>query len=298
MQRHSIAIYGREFNASVLPYVAQLFAYLKERNVLVYIHSDFCGFLKGRVDLPEGALPYGRHGELPVDISFLLSLGGDGTMLSAVAQVHDSGIPIAGLNFGRLGFLASIHKTEIVRALDDIFAGNYTLQPRTLLQVDIAGGERIFGDNNFALNDITVFRHDTSAMITVNAVLNGELLNAYWADGLIVATPTGSTAYSLSCGGPIIMPGSNNFVITPISPHNLNVRPIVISADSVLELEMESRTGKYILSCDSQTETLPTTAKLSIRRAPFRINLIRLASDGYFRTLREKLLWGLDVRNY
>jgi len=298
MQRHSIAIYGREFNASVLPYVEHLFAYLKEKNALVYIHSDFCGFLKDRIDLPEGALPYGRHGDLPVDISFLLSLGGDGTMLSAVAQVHDSGVPIAGLNFGRLGFLASIHKTEIVRALDDIFAGNYTLQPRTLLQVDIAGGERTFGSNNFALNDITVFRHDTSAMITVNAVLDGELLNAYWADGLIVATPTGSTAYSLSCGGPIIMPGSNNFVITPISPHNLNVRPIVISADSALELEIESRTGKYVLSCDSQTETLPTTAKLAVRKAPFRINLIRLASDGYFRTLREKLLWGLDVRNY
>mgnify|MGYP005605939489 FL=1 len=148
------------------------------------------------------------------------------------------------------------------------------------------------------LNDITVFCFDSSSMITVNAKLNGELLNAYWADGIIIATPTGSTAYSLSCGGPIIMPGSGNFVITPISPHNLNVRPIIISAESELELEIESRTEKYILSCDSKYETLSTKTKLFIKKAPFKVNLIRLKKDSYFGTLREKLLWGLDVRNY
>src|SRR5690606_31568190 len=238
-----------------------------------------------------------NHGDLPTDILFLLSLGGDGTMLSAVSQVKASGIPIAGINFGRLGFLASIHKTKIIEALEDIFSGKYQLQPRALLEVS-GSDKNIFGEDNFALNDITVFRHDTSSMITIHAKLNGELLNAYWADGIIIATPTGSTAYSLSCGGPIIMPGSGNFVITPIAPHNLNVRPIVISANSTLELEIESRTDKYILSCDSKTATLPTTTKLTIRKAPFHINLIRLESDKYFNTLREKLLWGLDVRNY
>ena len=297
MQRKSIAIYGRAFNSSVVPYVEQLFSYLKEKDILVYIHSDFYDFLKHQFDCPKHFLLYYNHRDLPTDILFLLSLGGDGTMLSAVSLVRDSGIPIAGINFGRLGFLASIHKSKMIHALDSIFNGDYTLQARDLLEVS-GDNKKIFGNDNFALNVITVFRHDTSSMITINAVLNGELLNAYWADGIIIATPTGSTAYSLSCGGPIIMPGSGNFVITPISPHNLNVRPIIISADSELELEIESRTEKYILSCDSKSETLETTTKLRIRRAPFRIHLIRLASDSFFSTLREKLLWGLDVRNY
>lgn len=297
MQEKTIAIYGREFNASVLPYVEQLFTYLRENNVQVYVHSDFYNFLKKQVECPSNWLLYYSHVDLPANISFLLSLGGDGTMLSAVSLVRDSGIPIAGINFGRLGFLAAIHKTQIVQALDAIFAGNFTLQKRDLLEVT-GNDQKLFGEENFALNDITVFRHDTSSMITINAVLNDELLNAYWADGIIIATPTGSTAYSLSCGGPIMMPGSGNFVITPIAPHNLNVRPIIISADSVLDLEIESRTEKYILSCDSKSETVETSIKLRIRRAPFGINLIRLSEQSYFSTLREKLLWGLDVRNY
>ena len=297
MQEKTIAIYGREFNISVLPYVEQLFSYLKEKKVQVYVHSDFYNFLKKQINCPDGWLLYYSHVDLPTNILFLLSLGGDGTMLSAVSQVRDSGIPIAGINFGRLGFLAAIHKTQMIEALDAIFEGHYKLQARELLEVT-GSDQKLFGEEHFALNDITVFRHDTSSMITVNAVLNGELLNAYWADGIIIATPTGSTAYSLSCGGPIMMPGSGNFVITPIAPHNLNVRPIIISADSELELEIESRTEKYILSCDSKNDTISTSTKLRIRRAPFRVNLIRLEKDSYFSTLREKLLWGLDVRNY
>lgn len=297
MQQKSIAIYGRAFNSSVVPYVKQLFAYLNEKNITVYIYSDFYDFLNGQLECPNTFHRYYNHQDLPKNILFLLSLGGDGTMLSAVSQVRDSGIPIAGVNFGRLGFLASIHKTKIIQALDDIFAMRYTLQARDLLEVS-SDQQNIFEDTNFALNDITVFRHDSSSMITINVRLNGEILNSYWADGVIIATPTGSTAYSLSCGGPIIMPGSGNFVITPVSPHNLNVRPLIFSADSELELEIESRTEKYILSCDSKNETLTTATKLHIKRAPFSVNLIRLASDSFFGTLREKLLWGLDVRNY
>ena len=297
MQQKSIAIYGRAFNSSVVPYVKQLFAYLNEKNIIVYIYSDFYDFLNGQLECPNTLHRYYNHQDLPKNILFLLSLGGDGTMLSAVSQVRDSGIPIAGVNFGRLGFLASIHKTKIIQALDDIFAERYTLQARDLLEVS-SDQQNIFKDANFALNDITVFRHDSSSMITINVKLNGEILNSYWADGVIIATPTGSTAYSLSCGGPIIMPGSGNFVITPVSPHNLNVRPLIFSADSELELEIESRTEKYILSCDSKNETLTTATKLHIKRAPFSVNLIRLASDSFFGTLREKLLWGLDVRNY
>lgn len=297
MHKNSIAIYGRAFNASVVPYVEQLFAYLKNKDIRIYIHADFYNSLKQQYDCSSDFLMYHNHEDLPQDIMFLLSLGGDGTMLSAVSQVRDLGIPIAGINFGRLGFLASINKVDMIQALDDIFAGNYTLQSRDLIEV-IGNDKAIFGNENYALNDITVFRHDTSSMITINATLDGELLNSYWADGIIIATPTGSTAYSLSCGGPIIMPGSGNFVITPISPHNLNVRPLIISANSVLELEIESRTDKYVLSCDSKTEMLDRTTKLRLQRAPFQINLIRLPSDSYFSTLREKLLWGLDVRNY
>lgn len=297
MQQKSIAIYGRAFNSSVVPYVKQLFAYLSEKNITVYIYSDFYDFLNGQLECPNTLHRYYNHQDLPKNILFLLSLGGDGTMLSAVSQVRDSGIPIAGVNFGRLGFLASIHKTKIIQALDDIFAERYSLQARDLLEVS-SDQQNIFKDANFALNDITVFRHDSSSMITINVKLNGEILNSYWADGVIIATPTGSTAYSLSCGGPIIMPGSGNFVITPVSPHNLNVRPLIFSADSELELEIESRTEKYILSCDSKNETLTTATKLHIKRAPFSVNLIRLASDSFFGTLREKLLWGLDVRNY
>lgn len=227
----------------------------------------------------------------------MLSLGGDGTMLAAVSIVRDSDIPIAGINFGRLGFLANIPKTDIQQAMDQILAGNYSTQERALLSVSATDTE-LFGGENFALNDITVFRFDTSSMITIDAQLDGELLNSYWSDGLIIATPTGSTAYSLSCGGPIMMPGSGNFVITPISPHNLNVRPIVVSENMQLTLKIESRTQQFILSCDSRSQTLPISTELLIQKAPFTAKLIRLESDAYFGTLREKLLWGMDVRNY
>jgi len=292
-----IAIYGREFNPSVLPFVQQLFDFLKRKEIGIYIYQDFYSFLQSQFPCQEDLPTFTSHGDLPTDVEFMLSLGGDGTMLSAVSIIQDSGLPIAGINFGRLGFLATINKTELEDSLSQIINKSYTLQKRALLTVE-ADDISLFNGRNFALNDITVFRYDSSAMITVNAHINGELLNAYWADGLIIATPTGSTAYSLSCGGPIIMPGSGNFVITPISPHNLNVRPIVISSEFELELEIESRTGKYILSCDSQNETLSTSTKLKIKKAPFFINLIRLSNDGYFSTLREKLLWGIDVRNY
>jgi len=297
MKEIAIAVYGREFNQSVIGYVVELFTYLRERNVKVYIHQDFHSFLKRLCKLDFTFKKFKSYKDLPSNTAFMLSLGGDGTMLSAATLIKDSGIPLAGINFGRLGFLANISKNHIEDALDQILNNNYQLQKRALLQVESSDGTFIKGED-FALNDITVFRSDSSAMITVNAVLDNELLNSYWADGLIIATPTGSTAYSLSCGGPIIMPGSGNFVITPISPHNLNVRPIVVNENMELRLDIESRTGKYILSCDSKSQTLSTNTSLFITKAPFNINLIRLPNDQYFSILREKLLWGIDVRNY
>lgn len=293
-----VAIYGRDFSPSVIPHVSHLMEYLKGKNAEIWIYDSFYKFLKKQFECPETFPTYTSNQDLPIDTDFMLSLGGDGTMLSAVSLIHNSGIPIAGINFGRLGFLASINKTDFETSIDQIFAKTYKIQKRALLAVESPDRELFGGNSNYALNDITVFRYDSSAMITVNAYLNGELLNSYWADGLIIATPTGSTAYSLSCGGPIIMPGSGNFVITPISPHNLNVRPVVISSEFELELEIESRSEKYILSCDSKNETVESNVKLKITKAPFYINLIRLEGESYFETLREKLLWGLDVRNY
>ncbi|ERJ59705.1 NAD kinase [Sphingobacterium paucimobilis] len=297
MEQTKIAIFGRIFNSTVIPYVDHLFDYLKKREILISVHIEFYDFLL-KNDFPARNIEtFTNHADLPKDISFLLSLGGDGTMLAAVSIIRDSGIPIAGINFGRLGFLANIQKNELESALNQILNNQFHIQKRALLCVE-SSHKNLFNGENFALNDITVFRFDSSSMITIDAKIDDELLNSYWADGLIIATPTGSTAYSLSCGGPIIMPGSGNFVITPISPHNLNVRPIVVSENMTLRLRIESRTEKFILSCDSRSETLPTETELIIRKAPFSINLIRLENDGYFRTLREKLLWGIDVRNY
>lgn len=292
-----IAIYGREFQPSVIPHVKHLFEYLVDKNIEIWVYDPFHEFLISQFECAFNFSTYNTYQEIKDHIDIMLSLGGDGTMLSAVSLIKDSGIPIAGINFGRLGFLASINKNDFEDAIDDILNQRFTIQKRVLLSVE-SEQVNLFQGNHYALNDITVFRYDSSAMITVNARINGELLNSYWADGLIIATPTGSTAYSLSCGGPIIMPESGNFVITPISPHNLNVRPIVISNQFTLELEIESRSNQYILSCDSKNESINTSVKLTIKQAPFTINLIRLPHESFFSTLREKLLWGIDVRNY
>ncbi|MDR0263144.1 MAG: NAD kinase [Sphingobacterium sp.] len=292
-----IAIYGREFQPSVIPHVKHLFEYLVDKNIEIWVYDPFHEFLISQFECAFNFSTYHTYQEIKDHIDIMLSLGGDGTMLSAVSLIKDSGIPIAGINFGRLGFLASINKNDFENAIDDILNQRFSIQKRVLLSVE-SEQANLFQGNNYALNDITVFRYDSSAMITVNARINGELLNSYWADGLIIATPTGSTAYSLSCGGPIIMPESGNFVITPISPHNLNVRPIVISNQFTLELEIESRSNQYILSCDSKNESIDTSVKLTIKQAPFTINLIRLPHESFFSTLREKLLWGIDVRNY
>ena len=292
-----IAIYGRDFQPTVSNYVRQLFELLAERNVELWVYSKFKRFLTNEYNIAHDAKGFTKLHDLPTDIKFMLSLGGDGTMLAAVSILRDSKIPITGINLGRLGFLASINKDNIEVALASLLSDDYTIEKRTLLAVK-AESSLLFNGNSFALNDITLIKRDTSAMITLNVFLNGELLNEYWADGLIIATPTGSTAYSLSCGGPIISPGSGNFVITPISPHNLNVRPLVISDEDVLNIEIESRGDRFLLSCDSRTVDVATNEKITISKADFSIHLIRLKDESFFSTLREKLLWGLDTRNY
>ena len=292
-----IAIYGRQFNNTVLPHVQQIFNILAEQNIETLVHDKYNHFISGKIFFPKKFQIYRNYKDLmSSDVDVMISLGGDGTLLDTVTLIRDSNIPVIGINFGRLGFLASINKDDISSAINSLIKKEYTLDKR--VQLCIESELNLFGNENFALNDVTIHKRDASAMMIVHAYLNGDFLNSYWADGLIVATPTGSTAYSLSCGGPIMFPGSGNMVVTPISPHNLNVRPIVLSDTNVLSFEIEGRSSKYLLTCDSRTEVIDTSIKVRVKKADFGINLIRLNNENYLSTLRNKLLWGIDTRNY
>jgi NAD+ kinase len=225
----------------------------------------------------------------------LFSIGGDGTLLDTISYVRDSGIPVLGVNLGRLGFLSSISREDILPAVDNVMAGNYTLEQRTLLSLTSPHG--LFGELNYALNELSITKTDTHALAVVSVHVNDKFLNTYWADGLIVATPTGSTAYSLSCYGPIITPGSENFVITPIASHNLTVRPIVIPDNQEIRLKVSGRNQLYQVGLDSRYETINNSVELIIRRADFKVNLVQLPNKDFYTTIREKLLWGKDQRN-
>jgi len=292
-----IAIYGRDFNDSVLPFVQEVFDAVASHDVEILVYLNFYNFIAKKVVLPANIKTFSGHNELiSLKGEVLLSLGGDGTLLDTLSLVRDSQIPVIGINFGRLGFLASINKNEIKNAINALVKGEYSLDKRSILNLESQND--LFTDENFALNDITIHRRDNSAMMIIHAYMNGEFVNSYWADGLIIATPTGSTAYSLSCGGPIILPNAQNFVITPIAPHNLNVRPIIVPDDVELTFEIEARSTKFLLSCDSRTETVNRSVKITINKAKFNVNLIRLNNESYLTTLRNKLLWGIDTRNY
>lgn len=292
-----IAIYGRDFNDTVLPFVQEVFDTLAvHQHIQILVFQKFDHFIKNKVTLPSHIQTFTNHHELINKADVLLSLGGDGTLLDTLSLVRDSQIPIIGINFGRLGFLASINKNEIKTAINALVDGDYSLDKRSILNLE--SKNNLFTDENFALNDITIHRRDNSAMMIIHAYMNGEFVNSYWADGLIIATPTGSTAYSLSCGGPIILPNAQNFVITPIAPHNLNVRPIIVPDSVALTFEIEARSTKFLLSCDSRTETVDRSVKITINKANFNVNLIRLNNESYLTTLRNKLLWGIDTRNY
>ncbi len=291
-----IAIYGRQFNNSVVPFLQHIFDCLAQKGIETVIYDKFNQFIADKITLTKPAEVFSSGQELKGQVDLMFSLGGDGTMLDTVTLIRDSEIPVLGINFGRLGFLASINKDDIESAIDSLINKQYTLDKRSLLSIESAINP--FGADNFALNDITFHKRDTSAMIIIHAYLNNDFLNSYWADGLIVATPTGSTAYSLSCGGPIVFPNSGNILVTPIAPHNLNVRPIVLSDSNELSFEIEGRSSKYRLSCDSRTEVVDTSVKTVIKKASFEMNLIRLHNENYLTTLRNKLLWGIDTRNY
>ena len=230
------------------------------------------------------------------EFNFVITLGGDGTILAATTFVKDSNVPILGINLGRLGFLASIEKTRIKDAINLLVDGRFTVENRSLLCLE--SNTPLFGGDNFALNDFTILKRDTSSMISIHTYINGAYLNTYWADGVILATATGSTGYSLSCGGPIIFPNSGNFVITPVAPHNLNIRPIVISDESVVSFEIEGRADSFLCTLDSRHELITADYHLAIRKADFHIKLIQLQGRGFMKTIRNKLAWGQDKRNH
>jgi NAD+ kinase len=291
-----IAVYGKSFSDSVAVNIQQLITKLELAKCEVIIYQPFLEFLRRKIRVNRDIASFESYEDiLKSKTELFLSIGGDGTFLNTIVFVRDSGIPVLGVNTGRLGFLASISKDDIFQAIDDVVAKKYITEKRSLIRLETRNN--LFGDTNFALNEFTVLKKDTSSMITINMFLNDQYLNSYWADGLIIATPTGSTAYSLSCGGPIITPEAENFVITPIASHNLTVRPIVIPDSYEIKLKVDGRGENYLVSLDSRSQTIDYSTELVVRKESFYINLVRLESEKFFSTIRNKLMWGLDKRN-
>jgi len=291
-----IALYGLSINPDFFEVLTKLFDLFKEKQIECIVYRPFLEYLKKECGILPQVLGVFEDGDdLPVDVSFLLSLGGDGTLLKSFIATRHRSIPLVGINSGRLGFLSDISREEIEKALNNILDGNIIIDERTVLELEIVNNGQ--SEFQYALNEITVTKLDTSSMININAYINDEFLNTYWADGLIIATPTGSTAYSLSVGGPILTPDSENFVISPIAPHNLTVRPLVVPDHHSITLQVEGRGLQFLTSVDSQSEAIFFPVLLKIRKAPFKVKTIRLKDHTFFATLRNKLMWGADKRN-
>lgn len=291
-----IAIHSKLFRTEHKPYVQKLFDCLSKHKAEIYLNKTYHDLIKGEVAVDHFyGLFENYHDFKKLNIDFMISLGGDGTILDTVTIVRDSKVPILGINLGRLGFMAMIEKNQIEIAVDAIFNNSFEIDSRTVLHLE--SSIPIFGENTFALNDFTILKRDTSSMVIVHTYVNGEFLNSYWADGIIVATPTGSTGYSLSCGGPIIFPKSGNLIITPVAPHNLNVRPIVLSDDSIISFEIEGRAKNFLCTLDSRYETISANFQLAVRKADFSINLLRFTDRNFLFMIQEKLKWGVDSRN-
>jgi NAD+ kinase len=292
----TIAIYGKFADKNNLESILGLFKKLDSLNIEILIHEGLFSILKEIC--PSEKLPkltFNNHLDIKNRANFLISIGGDGTFLDTISLVKDSNIPILGINTGRLGFLSNTSTSEIDLAIESLISNDFNIEKRSLLE--LIHENSIFEDQNFALNEISVLKKDTSSMIIVHVDLDGTHLNSYWTDGLIISTATGSTAYSLSCGGPILMPGSGNFVITPIAPHNLNVRPIVISDNSILTLTIEGRTESNLIALDSRSKKIINNEKVIIKKASHQISLVQLNHDNFINSLKNKLSWGLDKRN-
>lgn len=290
-----IAVFGLKASEEQKESFNVFFVELQKRKIEFIIDANFVSILRSIVSFDfENINTFSSYEDLPTETDLMFTFGGDGTILEAATIIKDKMIPVVGVNTGRLGFLATINIEFLFEKLDDILNGHYNISRRSLIAVE-SDQQKI--EDNFALNEITVTRRETTSMITVRTWMNGEFLNSFWADGLIISTPTGSTGYSLSCGGPIVHPQNNTFIITPIAPHNLNVRPFIISDDSFLDLTIESRVDEYFLSLDSRNLPLSTHVKLRIRKADFEILIVEPTDKSYLNTLREKMFWGSDKRN-
>jgi len=290
-----IALFGTNFSENFNKYIQHLINKLESEKVEIFIEQFFLNYLEEKIRFKNDVQTFTNHEDLKNKADVLFSIGGDGTLLNAISYIRDSNIPILGINTGRLGFISSIAPDQIEQAINDVLNNNYKTNKRTLLSLKTSNN--LFKNKNFALNEVAILKKDTSSMIKVDAYVDDEFLNTYWADGLIVSTPTGSTGYSLSCGGPIIAPGTNNIIITPIAQHNLNVRPIVINHNSIIKLKVEDRDQLALVSLDSCSRAFDSSIELTIKKANFKINLIEPQNNSFISTVRQKLMWGIDKRN-
>ncbi len=289
-----IGIHGKDFQDKSARFTEHVLDWLRQYKSEIWVSAKFIKQLKSS-RTRQFKLRSFDHGDNLRNLDFFFSLGGDGTLLESVAYIGKAEVPILGINTGRLGFLATISRDETEQALDLLFKGKYKIDTRAVLK--LISTPKLFGNLNFGLNDFTIMKKDTSSMITVHVHVDGELLNSYWSDGIILSTPTGSTGYSLSCGGPLVYPKSESFILTPVSPHNLGTRPIVLSDNSEISFQIEGRSKKYLVSLDSRFETIDESVKLKIKKERFKVKLVELPGHHYFNTLRQKLNWGLDIRN-
>lgn len=289
-----VAVFGKKYSAEDQKDLQRLFKKLELEKIEVLIFEDFRKMIGDAVKLPDNFETFSKHEELIKNIDMLFSIGGDGTLLDSITLIRDSEIPVIGINMGRLGFLTGISRNNIEEAIDALIIGEYTLDKRSLLHLDTPKNQ--FGELNFALNEVTIHQRETPSLISIDVYADGVFVNSYWADGLIVSTPTGSTGYSLSCGGPIMVPGARNFVITPIATHNLTVRPIVISDTVEIRLKAEGR-GKMIIGLDARFQPFNASEEIVVRKEDFFVNLVKLKNKNFYSTIREKLNWGLDTRN-
>ncbi|CAM1373172.1 NAD kinase [Tenacibaculum xiamenense] len=292
-----VAIYGQAYTISAEKEIKTLLSVLNKHHIVVFFEQDFYNLLIKQHSLDKKYPTYAHFDDLSDSFDMLFTIGGDGTILRAVTYIRNLDIPILGINTGRLGFLATVHKDLIEEAVDLLLKKEYTIQERTLLEIKTTPETQEFSEINFALNEITVARRNTTSMIGVKTYLDGEYLTNYWADGLIIATPTGSTGYSLSCHGPVILPNSKSLIITPIAPHNLNARPMIIPDGTSIELKVSAREKDYLVTLDSRIATVNQETSIFIKKAPFTIKSIVLKNQSYLKTLRSKLLWGEDTRN-
>lgn len=290
----SLAIHGKEFSADMRPLMKELWADITSKNCKIQISENFKSHLKDH-DFDINELESYSDIAGPENVQMAWSIGGDGTFLETLTHIGAKEIPILGINTGRLGFLATLSPEEVPQALHHVLSNQYSIENRCLVSVD--SEIDLFSGKDFGLNEVAIMKTDSSSMIQIKTFLDGNFLNTYWADGLIVSTATGSTGYSLSIGGPLVIPTSNAFIIAPMSPHNLNVRPLIVSSESILKFEVSSRSQNFLISIDSRSRVIDSKISIEVKKALFSGKIVKIPGDNFLQTLRNKLNWGLDVRN-